>query len=156
MYEGWKGMDAVHTPCFPSRTLSEMNLFIYWYGKRNNQQKLFSAMQHKKNDSFFQIFGKKTKKNQQSMKYFASLGTSASTAEKELLNTSVLYHLIVEMLPLRVDGHVIGSTFGLFTKKELSEPKKNCSAWCKLASIDDLNCEYPKLELFCCFFCYLT
>lgn len=98
----------------------------------------------------------KKKNQQQSMKYFASLGTSASTAEKELLNTSVLYHLIVEMLPLRVDGHVIGSTFGLFTKKELSEPKKNCSAWCKLASIDDLNCEYPKLELFCCFFCYLT
>lgn len=44
-------------------------------------------MQYKKNDSFLQIFEKKKKK--QSMKYFASLETSASTAEKELLNTPV-------------------------------------------------------------------
>lgn len=87
MYEGWKGMYAHHMPCSPSCTLSEMNLVIYWYGKRNDQQKLFSAMQYKKNDSFLQIFEKKKKK--QSMKYFASLETSASTAEKELLNTPV-------------------------------------------------------------------
>lgn len=60
-------------------------------------------MQHKKHDSFLQIFEKK-KNKQQSIKYFASLETSASTAEKELLNTPVLYHLIVEVLSLSGDG----------------------------------------------------